>query len=261
MCLRRLRRISARGRGRLRLTGRSRARAETWQDVFAVPPVGPPDWAAARPCLASSGPVSSPPQLPQRTRQQTAPELTSFSFCHSDRRAAPFPRLVPPVARKSGAVARKGSRVDGESSPGDQSEESRRRNGENLGSAPKISESQVNRSGRDQPGKKMSGRWGCRPLVGMGVMEVQKFEVATERFGCREGFPSWSSAGRRPGPESLLILPVTSARVDSPLVHFVSVQRYRPKNSQCLRLNVIAALCASKSLAPAFAARAVNVLR
>ncbi len=26
--------------------------------------------------------------------------------------------------------------------------------------------------------KKGSGRWGCRPLVGMGVMEVQTFEAA-----------------------------------------------------------------------------------
>jgi hypothetical protein len=26
--------------------------------------------------------------------------------------------------------------------------------------------------------KKVSGRWGCRPLVGMGVMEVQTFEAA-----------------------------------------------------------------------------------
>ena len=25
--------------------------------------------------------------------------------------------------------------------------------------------------------KKLSGRWGCRPLVGMGVMEVHEFEV------------------------------------------------------------------------------------
>jgi hypothetical protein len=55
----------------------------------------------------------------------------------------------------------------------------------------------------------------------MGVMEVQKLEAVTERSGCREGFPSWSSAGRRTGPESFVILPVTSARVDSPLVHLV----------------------------------------
>jgi hypothetical protein len=57
--------------------------------------------------------------------------------------------------------------------------------------------------------------------VGMGVMEVQKLEAVIERFGCREGFPSWSSAGRRPGPESLVILPANPARVDSPLVHLV----------------------------------------
>jgi len=25
--------------------------------------------------------------------------------------------------------------------------------------------------------KRVSGRWGCRPLVGMGVMEVQKLEA------------------------------------------------------------------------------------
>jgi hypothetical protein len=47
--------------------------------------------------------------------------------------------------------------------------------------------------------KKVSGRWGCRPLVGMGVMEVQTFEVA---FKAR--------------PESTPRMPVVRAGVDRP---------------------------------------------
>jgi hypothetical protein len=35
---------------------------------------------------------------------------------------------------------------------------------------------------RKTAAKKVSGRWGCRPLVGMGVMEVQTFEVAFDRL-------------------------------------------------------------------------------
>jgi hypothetical protein len=107
----------------------------------------------------------------------------------------------------------------------------------------------------------MSGRWGCRPLVGMGVMEVQKSEVVAGRSGCREGFPSWSCAGRRTGPESSAILPASAAGVDSPTVHFVSVRRYRLKNSQCLRPQADAKRSARNLLLRAFAARAVNALR
>ena len=37
----------------------------------------------------------------------------------------------------------------------------------------------------------MSGRWGCRPLVGMGVMEVHGFEVLSPNrvTGCLPGTP------------------------------------------------------------------------
>lgn len=121
---------------------------------------------------------------------------------------------------------------------------------------------EINRTAGNQPRKKkMSGRWGCRPLVGMGVMEVQKSEVLAGRSGCREGFPSWPYAGRPTGPESSAILPASPASVDRPVVHFASVRRYRPKNSQCLRRELDAALRASGGAAPGFAARAVNALR
>jgi hypothetical protein len=46
--------------------------------------------------------------------------------------------------------------------------------------------------------KKVSGRWGCRPLVGMGVMEVQTFEAAFPR------------------PEYLVMMPAVCGSVDRP---------------------------------------------
>jgi hypothetical protein len=76
--------------------------------------------------------------------------------------------------------------------------------------------------GAETQGQKKEERpVGVPAARGHGVMEVQQFEAVIERPGCREGFPSWSSAGRPNNPESLAILPVISTCVDRPLVHFV----------------------------------------
>jgi hypothetical protein len=70
--------------------------------------------------------------------------------------------------------------------------------------------------------KKGSGRWGCRPLVGMGVMEVQRLEVPA---GCpaapKVALQSLLQSAVQ-GPESTAILPGEVCSVDRPLGSIIS---------------------------------------
>lgn len=131
----------------------------------------------------------------------------------------PFPRFgsasSPPQLRST-TVAIRVERARGASRPRFRSIPQR-----NIGSA----------HGR----KKVSGRWGCRPLVGMGVMEVQQLEAVAWRTGCREGFPPWTYALRRKTLELIKILPDRVYRVDSPLDYFRRYEGTPRKNSRCFR--------------------------
>lgn len=64
--------------------------------------------------------------------------------------------------------------------------------------------------------KKVSGRWGYRPLVGIGVMEVQTLGTPSGCQATRENSFSGLVPGAAQGPESEAILPAGPLEVDRP---------------------------------------------
>ena len=65
--------------------------------------------------------------------------------------------------------------------------------------------------------KKGSGRWGCRPLVGMGVMEVQRLEVPAGGPAAPKVALQSLLQGAARIPESTTIVRGRVCRVDRPL--------------------------------------------
>ena len=70
--------------------------------------------------------------------------------------------------------------------------------------------------------KKGSGRWGCRPLVGMGVMEVQRLEVPADGPAAPKVALQSLSQGAARSPESTTIVRGRVCTVDRPLGSIIS---------------------------------------